>query len=220
MGRRSSKSASRRGGRSRSRSKGSKSRGCRSPSSSGSSSDSSSWRRERARKLQRQKEEEEERARKREEYRKFMQEFEEWRVKDLEARNHREKEWYSMREAARIEARQKVKEREKEQREKKEKKKAKEKEEERKKKQEKLKKKEKQAREDLERRAKIAEAVAARREGKAPGKHGDAEAELAKLLQQARESDRAEPAESAQEDAQPKHGGALENGIIVLDEDE
>lgn len=154
----------------------------------------------------------------REEHRKFMQEFEAWRVKDLEARNKREKEWYSMREAAKIEAKQRALEQQEQEERKKAKKKAKEKEEAKKKKEEKQAKKDKKEQEELERRNKIAEAAAARRErGVGSGKVSDAEAELAKLIQEAKQG----VAEPPKADPPPaKQPGMIADGIIVLDEDE
>ncbi|CAJ1388307.1 unnamed protein product [Effrenium voratum] len=160
-----------------------------------------------------------------------MQEFESWRVKDLEERNKREKalarpsalapfrlpvtleEWYSMREAAKIEAKRRAAEKEEEMERKKAKKKAREKEDAKKKKEEKQAKKDKKEQEELERRAKIAEAAAARRE-RGSGRP-DAEAELAKLIKEAKQ---AEP-KQAEPQVPVKDPGMLENGIIVLDED-
>eukprot|EP00930_Biecheleria_cincta_P094825 TRINITY_DN8637_c0_g1_i2.p1 TRINITY_DN8637_c0_g1~~TRINITY_DN8637_c0_g1_i2.p1 ORF type:complete len:247 (+),score=77.88 TRINITY_DN8637_c0_g1_i2:36-743(+) len=202
-------------------------------SSRSSSRSSSSWRRNRARKLQRQREQEEERRVKQAEYRRFMADFEEWRVKDLEARNAREKEWYSMREAEKIEARRKAEEKLKEIERKKAKKKAKEKEKDKKRKkekEEKQQKKEAKEQEDLERRSKIAEAIAARRNaGSRPAEGGkvlsDAEAQLAKLIAAAAAKDSEDtvaPAVSTDATAagsKSNPAGALTDDVIVLDED-
>ena len=133
-----------------------------------------------------------------------------------------------MREAAKIEAKQKALEKEEQLERRKAKKKAKEakeKEEAKKKKEEA--KKEKQAKQEikdlqeLERRTKIAEAAAARRE---KGKPSDAEAELAKLIQEAKQG--LDKPEVSQAEVQPEPSGtekpeskSLENGIIVLDDE-
>lgn len=134
-----------------------------------------------------------------------------------------------MREAAKIEAKQKALEKEEQLERRKAKKKAKEakeKEEAKKKKEEA--KKEKQAKQEIkdlqesERRTKIAEAAAARRER---GKPSDAEAELAKLIQEAKQG--FEKPEVSQAEVQPEPSGvtekpeskSLENGIIVLDDE-
>eukprot|EP00439_Symbiodinium_sp_Y106_P018969 s4431_g2.t1 len=78
-------------------------------------------------------------------------------------------------------------------------------------------KKDKKEQEELERRNKIAEAAAARRErGVGSGKVSDAEAELAKLIQQAKQG----VAEPKADPPPSKEPGMIADGIIVLDEDE
>eukprot|EP00927_Polykrikos_kofoidii_P022050 TRINITY_DN20685_c0_g1_i1.p1 TRINITY_DN20685_c0_g1~~TRINITY_DN20685_c0_g1_i1.p1 ORF type:complete len:263 (-),score=20.84 TRINITY_DN20685_c0_g1_i1:512-1228(-) len=180
------------------------------------SSSSSSWRRERA--MQREQE-----LRDMEEHRKYEDQYEDWRVKDLAERNARERLWYSEREHEKALARQRASEKDKLREIEREKEKERKRKDRERKKLDKEEENIERTAHEMARRTRIALAVAARRE---KHKMGSAEVDLARLIREAKTA-KALHGTSLPDDMSPDKTHAIESrdvgvvsqdSVVILDE--